>query len=59
MFLTTFLPCIICHKRKRPNISILGKNICGECEQNLVKTEVDHPSYAVFKDIIKVIWFGD
>ncbi|MGI6114380.1 MAG: sigma factor G inhibitor Gin [Mahellales bacterium] len=58
MFIRTFFPCIMCRKRKRPNISILGKNICSECEQDLIQTEVDHPSYVVYKDSIKVIWSG-
>mgnify|MGYP000583513564 CR=1 FL=1 len=49
------MECSICHKMKKTNLLILSKNICEECEKQLVRSNADDPFYPLCKEGIKEI----
>lgn len=51
--------CVICRKDSGNGISVLGRFICCECEENVVHTDVYDEDYDIYKDLIKKNIFGD
>lgn len=48
--------CGICRKVKKVNMVILGKNICGDCEKELISAKVDDKAYSLYMEGIKNIF---
>ncbi|HBM79409.1 MAG: sigma factor G inhibitor Gin [Clostridiales bacterium] len=48
--------CFICNKYSDNGITLLGKFICGECEQTLVNTDMSSEIYDKYKELIKEIY---
>lgn len=42
------LKCMICHVSANQGIKILDSFLCQDCEQEIVKTEVDDSRYTMF-----------
>ncbi|MGI6707062.1 MAG: sigma factor G inhibitor Gin [Clostridia bacterium] len=55
--MTNTVDCIICKKKTVKKICILGKNICEECEKDIVSCDVTDKRYEDYKEAIKEILF--
>lgn len=49
------MECSICSKMKRENLVLLGKNICSECEEKMVKVTAEDVLYSMYMEKIKDI----
>ena len=49
--------CIICGREKIEGIVICDQLICDQCEQEIVRTEVEDEKYHFFVDQMKKIWY--
>jgi hypothetical protein len=49
------MECSICSKLKRENLVLLGKNICSDCEEKMVKATVEDILYPMYMERIKDI----
>ena len=45
--------CVICGRDEEPGISILGRFICGECEEPIVNADILCSRYDEYKDLIR------
>ncbi|HZK34076.1 MAG TPA: sigma factor G inhibitor Gin [Bacillota bacterium] len=50
--------CSICRRAKRVNLIILHKNICLECEKDLIITSSGDRSYGQYMDGVKRILYN-
>ncbi|HHU77535.1 MAG TPA: hypothetical protein GXZ29_01420 [Clostridiales bacterium] len=55
--------CIMCCLPKRENLILLGRNICKECEQKLMKCDAGDECYPFYlekmKNIIKPAYYKE
>lgn len=49
------MECSICSKLKRENLVLLGKNICSDCEEKMVKATVEDILYPMYMEKVKDI----
>ncbi|MHC0039238.1 sigma factor G inhibitor Gin [Pseudoneobacillus sp. C159] len=47
--------CVICEQSKLRGIHLYTSFICTDCEQDLIRTETDHPKYKYFLQKLKKI----
>lgn len=45
--------CIVCDKEKDKGINVYNLFICFQCEQKIIQTEPEDPSYAYFVEKLK------
>ncbi|WP_112179084.1 MULTISPECIES: sigma factor G inhibitor Gin [Paraliobacillus] len=45
--------CIVCDKEKEEGINVYNLFICSHCEQKIVQTEPEDPSYSYFVEKLK------
>lgn len=50
--------CIICDQKKETGIDVCGEFICANCEQEMVRTDVQEPKYPVFVKRMRRIWLA-
>lgn len=52
------IPCIVCHEPKSEGMMVLDEFICGDCEQEIIQTNVEDKKYPYFVHQLKSIWLG-
>ena len=45
--------CAVCDNQKEKGLNVYNLFICSQCEQKMVKTEPEDPSYAYFVEKLK------
>lgn len=48
-------PCIICGQDKKQGIMIISEFICEDCENEMIRTDVNDPKYPFFIHQMKQI----
>lgn len=49
--------CIVCGEQKILGLSIWEQFICSQCEEEIVRTEVEDEKYPFFIHQMRKIWF--
>lgn len=52
----TKVKCILCKKKVRQGLNILGTFICHECERRIVTLNVTDEGYDYYIEQLKLLW---
>jgi hypothetical protein len=55
LLMVRIMECSICSRLKRENLVLLGRNICGECERQMVRSTAEDLLYPLYMEKIKEI----